>query len=85
MIKVLHELEATDLVVLGQLTERVRILIDVEKAPVSRKAFLRSFPRSIAECRVCSERSIWPPIDGVRVIACQSCQRDAIADFKLIE
>lgn len=41
--------------------------------------------RSVAECRVCSARSIWPPIEGVRVVACPDCQRDAIADFKLIQ
>lgn len=47
------------------------------KTPVSRK----KPSRSIAECRVCSARSFWPPIEGVRVVACPDCGRDAIADF----
>lgn len=51
------------------------------KAPVSRKESLRS----VAECRVCSARSFWPPMEGVRVVACPDCQRDAIADFTLVE
>ena len=72
MTRIADDLQAALLLALGTLPA---------KTPVSRKKSLRS----VAECRICSARSLWPPIEGVRVVACPDCQRDAIADFKLIE
>lgn len=72
MTRIADDLQAALVLALGTLPA---------KTPVSRK----KPSRSVAECRVCSARSLWPPIEGVRVVACPDCQLDAIADFTLVE